>query len=150
MHARDAADYRANSSMQLVMARRLLDQIAVPPDARVLDVGCGDGKVTALIHAASVTGCDRSPEMIDLARRELHVSETASSARNGRSGPGRTAGRTSSRLPLQTQGERGCSGGGVQPSSDAVKSRKRGGSRETAQFPGDDPSAGHAQSRAEP
>ncbi len=70
MHAWDAADYRANSSMQLLMAQRLLDQIQVPPEARVLDVGCGDGKVTALIDAAFVIGCDRSPEMIELARRE--------------------------------------------------------------------------------
>jgi trans-aconitate methyltransferase len=70
MHVWDAADYRANSSMQLVIARQLLTRIAIPPDARVLDVGCGDGKVTALIEAAAVTGCDRSPEMIALARRE--------------------------------------------------------------------------------
>ena len=43
---------------------------AIPADARVLDIGCGDGKVTALIRAASVTGCDRSPEMVALAARE--------------------------------------------------------------------------------
>ena len=43
---------------------------AIPADARVLDVGCGDGKVTALIRAAAVTGCDRSPSMVALAARE--------------------------------------------------------------------------------
>jgi trans-aconitate 2-methyltransferase len=66
----DAADYRANSSAQLALARDFLGRIAIPPQARVLDVGCGDGKVTALIEAAQVTGCDRSAEMVELARRE--------------------------------------------------------------------------------
>src|SRR5262245_33898460 len=70
MHVWDAADYRANSSAQLALARDFLSRIAIPPEARVLDVGCGDGKVTALVEAASVTGCDRSAEMIQLARRE--------------------------------------------------------------------------------
>jgi len=70
MHVWDATDYRANSSAQLVLARDFMRRIAIPPDARVLDVGCGDGKVTALIEAASVTGCDRSAEMVELARRE--------------------------------------------------------------------------------
>ena len=70
MHVWDATDYRANSRAQLALAQDFLRRIAIPPDARVLDVGCGDGKVTALIRAASVTGCDRSPEMVALARRE--------------------------------------------------------------------------------
>jgi len=70
MHVWDATDYRANSSAQLALARDFMRRIAIPPEARVLDVGCGDGKVTALIEAASVTGCDRSAEMVELARRE--------------------------------------------------------------------------------
>ena len=52
MHVWDATDYRANSSMQLMLARDFMRRIAIPPDARVLDVGCGDGKVTALIESA--------------------------------------------------------------------------------------------------
>jgi trans-aconitate methyltransferase len=70
MHVWDATDYRANSSAQLALARDFLGRLAIPADARVLDVGCGDGKVTALIEAASVTGCDRSAEMVELAHRE--------------------------------------------------------------------------------
>ena len=70
MHVWDATDYRANSRAQLALAQDFLTRIAIPADARVLDVGCGDGKVTALIRAASVTGCDRSPEMVALAARE--------------------------------------------------------------------------------
>ena len=70
VHVWDATDYRANSRAQLALAQEFLDRIAIPADARVLDIGCGDGKVTALIRAASVTGCDRSPEMVALAARE--------------------------------------------------------------------------------
>jgi trans-aconitate methyltransferase len=70
MHVWDAADYRANSSAQLGLARDFLGRIAIPAEARVLDVGCGDGKVTALIEATAVTGCDRSAEMVELAQRE--------------------------------------------------------------------------------
>lgn len=70
MHAWDATDYRANSRAQLVLAQEFLARIAIPVNARVLDIGCGDGKVTALIRAASVTGCDRSHAMVALAARE--------------------------------------------------------------------------------
>src|SRR3954471_8267751 len=70
MHVWDATDYRANSRAQLALAQEFLTRIAIPPDARVLDIGCGDGKVTALIRAASVTGCDRSAAMVALAARE--------------------------------------------------------------------------------
>jgi trans-aconitate 2-methyltransferase len=70
MHVWDATDYRANSRAQLALAQEFLTRIQVPADARVLDVGCGDGKVTALIRAAAVTGCDRSPSMVALAARE--------------------------------------------------------------------------------
>ncbi len=64
----DAADYAANSSMQLTLAADFLYRIAIDPIARVLDVGCGDGRVTALIGATDVTGVDASAAMIDAAR----------------------------------------------------------------------------------
>lgn len=45
----------------------------VPPDARVLDLGCGPGHVAARILAlhpsASVVGADKDPRMLRLARR---------------------------------------------------------------------------------
>ena len=78
MHVWDAADYRANLSAQLGLARDFLSRVAIPPEGRVLDVGCGDGKVTALIEAAQVTGCDRSAEMVGFAYRE-HPRCTSSS-----------------------------------------------------------------------
>ncbi len=66
--------YTTNAKLSSELANRRLTSAALAAadfaGKRVLDVGCGDGKVTALIEAAAVTGCDRSPEMIALARRE--------------------------------------------------------------------------------
>jgi trans-aconitate methyltransferase len=73
-YAWDAASYRANSSMQRALADDFLPRIGLRGDERVLDVGCGDGAVTALVAAllphGAVVGVDRSPEMAALARRE--------------------------------------------------------------------------------
>jgi trans-aconitate methyltransferase len=70
----DAADYRANSSMQWNMATEFISRLDLRGDERVLDVGCGDGKVTAALASrlpgGSVTGLDRSAAMIELATRE--------------------------------------------------------------------------------
>lgn len=56
------------------LRRRLVELAAIAPGERILDVGCGPGRLTIL--AGSVTGpsgeacgIDPSPEMIDLARR---------------------------------------------------------------------------------
>ena len=40
-------DYAKNSSAQLVWARELISQMAFAGSELVLDVGCGDGKITA-------------------------------------------------------------------------------------------------------
>jgi len=73
-YAWDAAAYRANSSMQRALADDFLPRIGLRGDERVLDVGCGDGAVTARVAAAlphgAVVGVDGSPEMAALARRE--------------------------------------------------------------------------------
>ena len=69
----NAADYAANSAVQQTWARELIAQLHLRGDERVLDVGCGDGKVTAELARAvpkgSVTGIDASPEMIRFARK---------------------------------------------------------------------------------
>lgn len=61
-------DYAANSSTQAVWAKELITRLSLHGDERILDVGCGDGKVTAMLAQAvprgSVVGCDASPEMI--------------------------------------------------------------------------------------
>jgi trans-aconitate 2-methyltransferase len=69
----NAADYAANSAAQQIWACELIAQLQLRGNEHVLDVGCGDGKVTAeLAHAVpkgSVTGIDASPEMIRFARK---------------------------------------------------------------------------------
>jgi trans-aconitate 2-methyltransferase len=69
----NAADYAANSAVQQTWARELIAQLHLRGDERVLDVGCGDGKVTAEIARAvlqgSVTGVDVSPQMIVFAQK---------------------------------------------------------------------------------
>jgi trans-aconitate methyltransferase len=69
----NAADYAANSAAQQTWARELIAQLKLRGDEHILDVGCGDGKVTAEIARAvprgSVAGIDASPEMIEFSSR---------------------------------------------------------------------------------
>ena len=68
----NAADYAANSTAQQSWARELIAKLDLRGNEHVLDVGCGDGKVTAELARAvpkgSVIGIDASPEMIHFAR----------------------------------------------------------------------------------
>ncbi len=68
----NAADYAANSVVQQAWARELIAQLHLRGDEHVLDVGCGDGKVSAEIAQAVprgfVIGVDASPQMIKFAR----------------------------------------------------------------------------------
>ena len=69
----NAADYAANSAVQQTWARELIAQLHLRGDEHILDVGCGDGKVTAEIARAvprgSVAGVDASAPMIEFARQ---------------------------------------------------------------------------------
>jgi trans-aconitate methyltransferase len=69
----NAADYAAHSAVQQGWAREVMTRLHLRGDERVLDVGCGDGKVTAEIARAvprgRVLGVDASPEMIAFARQ---------------------------------------------------------------------------------
>ena len=67
----DAADYAQASSVQQLWARELIAKLRLQGHERVLDIGSGDGKVTAEIAAklprGAVVGIDNSPGMIALA-----------------------------------------------------------------------------------
>lgn len=69
----DATDYAKNSQGQLAWALALIDRLQVGDGCRVLDVGCGEGKVSAelarRVPAGRVVGIDNSPAMIELAQR---------------------------------------------------------------------------------
>ena len=69
----NAADYAANSVIQQAWARELIAKLSLRGDEHVLDVGCGDGKVTAELARAvtrgSVTGVDASRQMIAFAKK---------------------------------------------------------------------------------
>ena len=69
----NAADYAANSVVQQSWARELIAKLNLRGDEHILDIGCGDGKVTAEIAQAvprgSITGMDASPQMIGFAKK---------------------------------------------------------------------------------
>lgn len=69
----NAADYAAHSAVQQTWARELIARLDLRGDEHILDVGCGDGKVTAEIAGAvprgSATGVDASAEMIAFAKK---------------------------------------------------------------------------------
>jgi trans-aconitate 2-methyltransferase len=67
----DAAEYSRRSSLQEAMAEEVLALLDLDDTERVLDVGCGDGKITAQVAArvprGAVVGVDASQEMISFA-----------------------------------------------------------------------------------
>jgi len=71
----DAADYARSSPAQKQWAQELIQKIDLSGRERVLDIGCGDGIVTAAIAKrlpeGSVIGLDRSPGMIRFAREQF-------------------------------------------------------------------------------
>jgi trans-aconitate 2-methyltransferase len=67
----DAADYARSSAGQQEWARELIAKLHLSGSERLLDIGSGDGKVSAELASSlttgSVLGVDNSPEMIALA-----------------------------------------------------------------------------------
>lgn len=65
----DPARYRRNAAFVAELGQPLLELLAPEPGERILDLGCGDGALTALIAArARVFGVDASAEQVAAAR----------------------------------------------------------------------------------
>jgi trans-aconitate 2-methyltransferase len=68
----NAAEYSRRSSLQEAMAQEVLALLDLKGAERILDVGCGDGKITAEIASraprGSVVGVDPSRDMISFAQ----------------------------------------------------------------------------------
>ncbi len=79
MYKWDAEDYKNSSSAQRKWAMELISKLEIKGNERILDVGCGDGKITAEIALklleGSVLGIDSSKEMIALARETFNSDE---------------------------------------------------------------------------
>ncbi len=64
----DAKDYADNSTAQLSWANELINKLNLQGNESLLDIGCGDGKITASIAQkltnGRVVGIDRSESMI--------------------------------------------------------------------------------------
>jgi len=75
MYHWDAEAYRTSSSNQKKWALELLSKLNLRGDERVLDIGCGDGEITAAIAQrvprGRAVGIDSSKEMVDLATRRF-------------------------------------------------------------------------------
>jgi trans-aconitate methyltransferase len=65
-HAWSPADYRRNAGFVPTLGMPVLERLNPQPGERILDVGCGDGSLTASIAAAraSVVGIDSSAAMV--------------------------------------------------------------------------------------
>lgn len=63
--------YSASASFVPELATKIVSWLDPQPDDHILDLGCGDGSLTAKIaaHSASVTGLDASANLIEAARR---------------------------------------------------------------------------------
>jgi len=71
----DGAAYDQVNGLQRWVADRTLAELVVAGDERALDVGCGDGRITAelarRLPRGSVLGIDPSPGMLEVARGRI-------------------------------------------------------------------------------
>ncbi len=69
------ADYARHSNLQAAMADEVLSRLPLRGDEQLLDVGCGDGKLSARIAEqlpyGAVLGVDASADMVAFARQQF-------------------------------------------------------------------------------
>jgi len=75
----DSKDYEKHSRAQQKWAQELIGQLALKGSEKLLDIGCGDGKITAeiaaLLSGGSVIGVDSSESMVELAQNRYSDSK---------------------------------------------------------------------------
>jgi trans-aconitate 2-methyltransferase len=75
----DSEDYAKHSAPQFEWARELIVKLRLQGDESILDIGSGDGKVTALLAKSAprghVIGIDNSPDMLAMARRTFFAGD---------------------------------------------------------------------------
>lgn len=71
----DASHYVKHSSLQNNLAKEIINAYRFNPSAYILDVGCGDGRITAElsthVNQGKVLGIDASSSMIEFASRSF-------------------------------------------------------------------------------
>lgn len=75
----DADHYRKHSSFQYELACEILGTLKLKGDETILDVGCGEGRITAELSLrvphGKVIGMDSSASMIRLAKKSFHTQD---------------------------------------------------------------------------
>ncbi|UCD51169.1 MAG: methyltransferase domain-containing protein [Phycisphaerales bacterium] len=73
--SRHAGCYDAHTAVQKAIGARLVERLGLRSFGSILDVGCGTGSYTSLLHeryaAARIKGIDLSAEMVKVARDKL-------------------------------------------------------------------------------
>lgn len=71
----DAEDYAKNSSAQSQWGQELISKLTLQGNETVLDIGCGDGKISAqlaqIVKNGTVVGIDLSEDMVRLAKENF-------------------------------------------------------------------------------
>ena len=78
-YAWDAEDYAKNSQNQYQWAKELIPKLKLKGNEALLDIGCGDGKITAELAKCllngRVVGIDSSAQMIKLAQHTFQIKD---------------------------------------------------------------------------
>jgi trans-aconitate methyltransferase len=81
MYEWNPEDYQQHSSAQECIAAGIISELKIKGNEHILDIGCGDGKVTSklarLVPQGQVLGIDSSKEMIDFSRKIFPLSDHA-------------------------------------------------------------------------